>query len=95
MKQRSPSRGLAWSFLMPIASLIGIEIYASSFDGWGRWATAPLFLVPLALSLVIACVGVTQCVLEFRSRVARPSTVAFTVVAGLPILWLVVRRYFV
>ena len=89
------SRDLAWSFWIPVASLFGVEIYASNFDGWGAWATAPLFLIPLVLSLVIAGVGAVRCILECRARSCRLSTVVFTVVAALPILWLLVRRYIV
>ena len=91
----APSRGLAWFFWIPIASLLGVELYAGNFDGWGAWATAPLFLVPLVLSGVIAGAGVAQCVLEARSRSGRPSSVVLTVVAALPILWLLVRRHVV
>ena len=78
MSERSPSRGLARSFWIPVASLVAIEVYASGFDGWGAWAMAPLFLVPLVLSLVIAGPGVIQCVLELRERSSRLSSMVFT-----------------
>ena len=78
-----------------MASLIAVEIYASGFDGWGAWATAPLFLVPFVFSLAIAGEGAVQCLLELRARSSRPSSAVFTVVAALPFLWLLVRRYLV
>ena len=78
-----------------MASLVAVEIYASGFDGWGAWATAPLFLVPFVLSLVVAGSGAMQCVREYQIESLRLQTVAFTVVAALPTLWLFVRRYFV
>lgn len=88
-------RLLARWFWIPVACLVAIEIYASNFDGWGAWATAPLFLLPLVLSLSIAGAGVVQCVLEFRARSARASSSAFTVVAARPSFWLLVRRHIV
>ena len=67
-----------------MASLIAVEIYASGFDGWGAWATAPLFLVPFVLSLAIAGEGAVQCLLELRVRSSRLSSAVFAVVAALP-----------
>ena len=93
MNDRAPSRGLARSFWIPAACLVAIEIYASNFDGWGAWATAPLFLVPLVLSLAIAGGGAVQCILESRASSTRPSSIVFTFLAALPLLWLLVRRH--
>ena len=89
------SRTLARLFWVPTACLIAIEVYVSGFDGWGAWAAAPLFLVPLVLSLAIAGAGVVQCILELRAGCTRFSSIVFTVLAGLPLLWLLVRRYVV
>jgi len=82
-------------FWVPTACLVAIEIYASNFDGWGAWATAPLFLVPLVLSLTIASAGAVQCLFEFRAGSTRLSSIVFTFLAGLPLLWLLVRRHIV
>lgn len=84
-----------WIFWLPVASLIAVELYASSFDGWGAWTTAPLFLLPLVLSLAIAGTGAYQVFSEFRSGHARLSTIVLTAVSACPVLWLMVRRYFV
>jgi len=78
---------------MPVVCLLAVEIYASTFDGWGAWATAPLFLVPLVLSVAIAATGAVQCILEFRAGSARISSIAYTVVAAFPLFWLLVRRH--
>lgn len=88
-----PSRRVARWFWTPVACLVAIEIYAADFDGWGAWATAPLFLLPLVVSLFVAGAGVVQCVLEFRAGSTRASSIVLTVVAALPSLWLLVRRH--
>jgi hypothetical protein len=60
------SNSLARLFWIPVASLVAVEIYAAQFDGWGVWATAPLFLLPFILSVVIASAGLVKCIVEFR-----------------------------
>jgi hypothetical protein len=82
-------------FWLPLACLVAIELYARNFDGWGAWATAPLFLLPFGLSLAIAGAGAHQAFSELRSSAARSSTFLFTAVAAAPIAWLLVRRHFV
>jgi hypothetical protein len=82
-------------FWVPAACLVTIEVYAANFDGWGAWATAPLFLVPFVFSLAIAGAGAVQCILEARARSTRRSSIVFTLLAGLPLLWLLVRRHLV
>ena len=82
-------------FWLPVACLIAVELYARNFDGWGAWATAPLFLLPFVLSLAIAGAGAYQIFSEFRSGNARLSTIVLTTVSVCPVVWLMVRRYFV
>ncbi len=86
------SNTLARLFWIPAATFVAVEIYAAQFDGWGAWATAPLFLVPLILSVVIATAGLVKCVVVFRSGSGRMLDILFTAVAALPLLWLVLRR---
>ena len=95
MQAFAGSRVLAWLCWMPLLSLLATEAYVSNFDGMGAWAAAPLFLVPLFLSLVIAGAGSVQCIFELRQRSFHTSTAVFTVVAVFPTLWLLVRRFFV
>ena len=90
-----PSRVFGWLFWIPLASLLATEAYVSNFDGMGAWAAAPLFLVPVFLSLVIAGGGIVQCVLEARRASSRLSSLVFTLVAAAPLLWLLVRRFVV
>ena len=86
---------LAWLSWIPLASLLATEAYVSNFDGMGAWAAAPLFLLPLFLSLVIATAGSVHCAIEWRRGAGRLSTIVLTVVALLPLLWLLVRRFVV
>jgi hypothetical protein len=72
-----------------------VELYARGFDGWGAWATAPLFLVPGLLGLVIGMAGVSRCISELRRGNLQVATAVFTAVAALPVAWLLVRRHFV
>jgi hypothetical protein len=89
------AKGLALACWVPLVSLVAVEIYARGFEGWGAWAAAPLFLLPLLLSLVIGGAGAVQCWSEIRAGSLRPSTVVSTGVAALPLAWLLVRRHLV
>ena len=89
------SNSLARLFWIPVASLVAVEIYAGQFDGWGVWATAPLFLLPFILSVVIASAGLVKCILELRKGSPYVLYMVFTVVAALPLLWLIFRRQIV
>lgn len=88
-----PAPLLRRTFWLPAASLVAIELYARGFDGWGAWATAPLFLLPLVLSLAIAAAGARDAFLEVRAGRPRASTLVFTAVAASPLAWLMVRRH--
>jgi len=78
---------------LPTISLVAVEFYVRNFEGWGAWATAPLFLLPLVLSAVIAFAGILQIFFEFRAGAVRTSTAVAIAVALLPCLWLLVRRH--
>lgn len=93
--RNAATRSLALACWIPLASLIAVEIYALSFDGWGTWATAPLFLLPLILSLVIAVFGAVQCIVEARGEGLRGSSVVSTLIALLPLAWLLIRRHII
>ena len=82
-------------FWLPAACLVAVELYARNFDGWGAWATAPLFLLPLLLSLAIGAAGAGDVFREARSGNSRISTLIFTAVALSPFAWFMVRRFFV
>jgi len=79
---------IAW---IPFALLLGVQFYARQFDGWGRWSAAPLFLLPVLLSLVFTVIGITVC---FRvAREQRPLVTAATATLGaaVPALWFLAR----
>jgi hypothetical protein len=94
--QRSPGtpRWLSWICWLPLGSLLAIELYIRSFDGWGAWAAAPLLLIPGLISLAVVIPGILGCVTEIRAGRLNPATVLCTLVASLPIFWLGVRRFF-
>lgn len=85
---------LALMCWLPLICLVAIEIYVRSFDGWGAWAAAPLFLLPLVLSAVIAGAGLVQCFFAFRAGLLQASSVVYTGIAMAPLVWLFIRRFF-
>jgi hypothetical protein len=90
---RKPRNSLQFACWLPIVSLVAVEFYVRNFDGWGAWSTAPLFLLPLILSVVIAGVGVVQFFLELGAGAMRTSTAFFIALALIPFLWLLIRRH--
>lgn len=80
----------AW---LPVAVLVALKIYVSQFEGWGAWAAAPLFLIPLALSLIIGLVGVA--IFARRRAAERRDLRAITmlILPWLPILYFVAAYY--
>jgi hypothetical protein len=87
-------RNSRWFYWLPLASLIGIELYIRNFDGWGAWASAPLLLVPAIISLPIVILGLSECAAAIRARSPLFTTVFYTLVAAIPIVWLGIRRFF-
>ena len=79
---------IAW---LPLALLLGVQFYARQFDGWGRWAAAPLFLLPVILSAVCVVIGVAMCRREAAAGRALAAIATATLVAAIPALWFVVR----
>lgn len=78
---------------LPVVCLVAVEFYVLNFDGWGAWSTGPLFLIPLIPSVVIAGVGVVLIFSELRVRAVRASTAFSLLLAMVPFLWLLIRRY--
>jgi hypothetical protein len=90
---QKPRNSLKFACWIPIVSLVTVELYVRNFDGWGAWSTAPLFLLPLILSVAIAGVGVVQFFLALRAGTVRASTAFFIAMALIPFLWLLMRRH--
>jgi hypothetical protein len=79
---------IAW---LPLALLLGLQFYARHFEGWGRWAVAPLFLAPLILSVILVAIGISVCRREAREgrSVALPASA--TLASAIPALWFLAR----
>jgi len=90
---RRSSASLRWLCWLPLVSLLAVEAYVGSFEGWGSWASAPILLVPAVISLAVVLPAVFDCLAAIRAGTLRPTTVLFTVIAGLPIIWLGMRRH--
>lgn len=78
--------------LVPTLTLIVIEIYAGTFDGWGAWSTAPLLLVPAILGLAIGSAIFIELCSRWRNRQNSQSAVIRLALALLPVFWLLVRK---
>jgi hypothetical protein len=79
---------IAW---LPLALLVGLQFYAQQFEGWGRWAAAPLFLVPLVLSAILVVIGVGVCRREVREGRSLALPASATVASAIPALWFLAR----
>lgn len=87
-------RALQPLFLLPLASLVGVEVYVARFDGWGAWASAPLLLLPALVSVPIVIWGLVRIAGIRRTGASYMAALGWTIVAALPLLWLGVRRFF-
>lgn len=85
---------LRWLCLLPLASLVAVESYVARFEGWGAWAAAPLLLLPALVSLPLVLWGLFMISGLRRAGESYLATLGWTIVAGLPVLWLGVRRFF-
>jgi hypothetical protein len=95
-RNRSPQRErrspcLRWGAWLPLASLIGVAFYARRFDGWGGWATAPLFLLPVFLSVVLLVIGASEIRDERAAGRIQLGTLAACALGAIPLLWFLLR----
>lgn len=90
---------LRWLCLLPLASLVVVEIYVAGYDGWGAWAAAPMLLLPALVSLPIVLWGLVEIVGARRAgppaEASFAASIRWTIIASIPLLWLAVRRLFV
>ena len=75
---------IAWLLL---AFLLGLQLYARQFDGWGRWVMAPLFLLPVIASAALVVIGIAICRREASAGQALAATATATLGAAVPALW--------
>ena len=83
---------LRWLCWLPLVTLAATELYVGRFDGWGAWAASPVLLVPAFVSLVVVLIGAYDCRAAYRAGRLGPVGPVYTIIAGLPLVWLLVRR---
>ena len=76
---------------LPLLLLLAVQFYAGEFEGWGRWAAAPLFLVPVILSAILVAVGIGVCRREAGAGRALGLVAGATLAAAIPMLWFLAR----
>ena len=76
---------------LPLLLLLAVQFYAGQFEGWGRWAAAPLFLVPVILSVILVAIGVSICRREARAGRSLGLVASATLAAAIPMLWFLAR----
>ena len=90
--KRKVVTGLAFC---PLLVLIGVEISVSNYDGWGAWAAAPLLLVPAILGFALSLAFLIEMVQKLRAGLSILGPGLLMAVSLVPVIWLMVRRYFV
>lgn len=94
MERPTPTRGsrlyraLSW---LPLAALLAGFAYVGRYDGWGRWAAAPLLLVPVFLSALMALFGAVVCRREADAGGVTKPTALAAVLAAIPLIWFMIR----
>jgi len=81
-------RALSW---LPLAALLAGFAYVGRYEGWGRWAAAPLLLVPVFLSAFMALLGAVVCRREADSGGVTKLTALAAVLASTPLIWFMIR----
>ncbi len=84
---------LEYLCLIPVTVLVGIELYVRNFDGWGAWSAAPLFLIPIILSIVISGMAVFEYFIEARAGMFRKSLLVSIFISLIPLAWVLIRRH--
>jgi hypothetical protein len=87
----SAVRVFRWLSWVPAATLAGTWLYVERYDGWGAWAAAPLLLLPIGLSAVMAAVGLAFCLKALKSHGIDHLTTLATLLAALPVIWFAIR----
>jgi len=81
-------RALSW---LPLAALLAGFAYVDRYDGWGRWAAAPLLLVPVFLSALMALFGAVVCRREADAGGVTKLTALAAALAAIPLIWFMIR----
>lgn len=79
-----------WVSWIPAAVWISMRMVVEQYDGWGRWAAAPLLLVPVAVSAVF--VGVALLLVGRKGADPPPPGTWIAIgIAALPMAWIALR----
>jgi hypothetical protein len=81
-------RALSW---LPLAALLAGFVYVDRYEGWGRWAAAPLLLVPVFLSAFMALFGALVCRREADAGGLTKGTALAAVLSAVPLIWFMIR----
>lgn len=85
------SRLYRWLSWLPLAALLVGFAYVDRYEGWGRWAAAPLLIVPVFLSALMALFGAVVCRREVEhGQLTKPTALA-AVLAAVPLIWFMIR----
>ena len=80
-------RWLSW---IPAAAWLGLRQVVGGYEGWGRWAAAPLLLLPVALSTLF--VGAAALIVTRPGSRPVPTGDWIAIgVASLPLIWFAAR----
>jgi len=79
---------------IPLAILLVLQLYVRELEGWGRWASAPLFLLPVVLSAVLVPVGIRLWRHHQQVHISARSLGLATLLASIPALWFLARALF-
>ena len=87
----SAVRVFRWLSWVPVATFAGTWVYVERYDGWGAWAAAPLLLLPIGLSAIMAAVGLAFCLRALKQDGIDRLTTLAALLAALPVIWFAVR----
>jgi hypothetical protein len=85
------SRLYRWLSWLPLAALLAGFAWVDRYEGWGRWAAAPILLVPVFLSACLALFGAVVCRREADSGGLSKLTALSAVLAAIPLIWFMIR----
>ena len=80
---------------VPLAALIGVEIYVAAFDGWGAWATAPLLVAPAIIGFAIGSATFIELCANWNVKQLRLKILGRLALTLIPLFWLLIRKQIV
>lgn len=80
-----------WTCWIPVAAFFLTKLALRRYEGWGAWAAAPLFLLPIILSASMLAVGIALAAQEHRAGLAIRWTVTAAALAGSVFAWFLLR----